>query len=82
MYICFHSFVVRCLGHDPNPRHDLRVAGQHHEREDLRLPLVLAHHPQLHDRPQPRKKPQLVFFLYFVANASSISHLKTQTVNI
>ena len=45
-----HVPQVRRLGHGPDHRRSLHPAAQHHQREDLRLHLVLVHLPRHHLR--------------------------------
>ena len=44
-----HLPQVRSLRHDREARRHVRAGPQHHQREDLRHALVLAHHPRCHD---------------------------------
>ena len=44
---------VRSLRHDRGARRDVRARPEHHQREDLRRPLVLVHHPRRPHLPLP-----------------------------
>lgn len=47
-----HIPQVWCVRHGAEVRWSLRAAAQHRQREDLRVPLVLVHHPGGPERPQ------------------------------
>ena len=62
----FFQCVVRSVRYSSNPRHNLRSPGQHHQRKDLRLHVVLAHHSQLHHCTQPGKVNSYITVLSLV----------------
>ena len=47
-----HIPQVWCVRHGAEVRRSLRATAQHRQREDLRVPLVLVHHPVDPERPQ------------------------------
>lgn len=49
-----HLQEVRIVRHHRNPRYDVRVGGEHHQREDLHFHLVLARVSDGHHRPVAR----------------------------